>query len=128
MKYLLDTHAFLWWIADPAKLSAVARDVIKDKQHQLFFSAASAWELAIKVGLGRISLPLNPADFILEQMAVNSMQPLAVTIPHALHTSTLPPHHRDPFDRLIVAQARLEDMSLISVDPELRKYDVPIVW
>src|SRR4030042_1703336 len=99
MKILLDTHAFLWWITDDQKLSSRAREVISDAENELYFSAASGWEISIKVQIGRLKLPDDPQHFILGQMRTNAIQSLPILMSHALHVSTLPDHHRDPFDR-----------------------------
>lgn len=128
MKLLLDTHAFLWWIGDDRRLSQPARGAIADPGNEVSFSAASAWELAIKAGLGRIEMddPLGP--FLEEQTKRNGFRVLPVLLGHAVAVAELPPHHRDPFDRLLVAQALAEGMTLVSGDRALRKYEAPVLW
>jgi len=128
VKILLDTHAFLWWITDDAKLSKFAREIMGDGENTLFLSAASAWEIAIKARLGRLKIPAQPDRFIAEQMQQNAMQALPIQISHTLHVYHLPKHHQNPFDRMLVAQARLEDLTLLSSDQHMRKYDVEIIW
>lgn len=128
MKLLLDTHAFLWWISDDARLSGRARTLLVDGQNDVFFSAASAWELAIKAGAGRIVLPGDPDRFVAEQVAVNAFQVLPVHIRHALKVFGLPSLHRDPFDRMLVAQAVVEEMPILSADPQLAQYPVEVIW
>ncbi len=128
MRVLLDTHAFLWWITDDASLSPRAREIIGDGDNVLFLSTASAWEIAIKVDLGRLTLPDRPERFIPEQLALNAIDSLPVHLSHALHVYDLPNHHRDPFDRMLVAQSQLEDMPLLSADPQLAQYAIDILW
>ena len=103
MRALLDTHAFLWWVTDDAHLSSRARAIIADGDNELFLSAASGWEMAIKTRLGKLHLPDNPASFVFEQLRINAIEPLAVQMTHALRVYSLPGHHRDPFDRILVA-------------------------
>jgi len=128
MRALLDTHAFLWWIMDDARLSPHARAVIADGHNELFLSAASGWEIAIKARLGKIQLPSDPASFVPKQLRINSIEPLAVQMTHALRVHSLPGHHRDPFDRILVAQAQVEQVLIITADPHIAQYDVEIVW
>jgi PIN domain nuclease of toxin-antitoxin system len=128
MRYLLDTHAFLWWVLDDERLSAAARKVIADGSNELFLSAASGWEIAIKAGLGRIVLPQHPSEFLVEQMRVNAIQPLPISMSHALSVMELPPHHRDPFDRMLVVQSKCEAMLLITCDEQILQYEVQTVW
>ncbi|WP_211204581.1 type II toxin-antitoxin system VapC family toxin [Ammonifex degensii] len=92
MRVLLDTHAFLWWIADDPRLSERARETIADERNALFFSAASAWEMAIKAGLGKLSVPGDLRDFVVEQLRLNNITPLPVRLTHALRVYFLPPH------------------------------------
>ena len=128
MKLLLDTHTFLWWITDDQKLSGRAREIISDGSNELFLSAATGWEIAIKVQIGRLKLPEEPIRFILEQMRINAIQSLPIQMNHALHVSTLPQHHRDPFDRLLIAQAQLEGLPILSSDHQLVNYQVEVIW
>jgi len=128
MKVLLDTHTFLWWIIDSPRLSARAREVIRDSDNELFFSAASGWEIAIKAQLGRLQLPDNLEQFIVEQLALNAILVLPIQLRHALHVYTLPQHHRDPFDRMLVAQSQVENLSLLTADPQITQYEVAIIW
>jgi len=102
---LLDTHAFLWFIAGSAKLSAPARDLIEDSANQPLLSAASLWEMAIKLSLGRLHLGLPFEELIPQQMRLNGIQFLGIEVAHVMPVATLPFHHRDPFDRLLIAQA-----------------------
>ncbi len=128
MRLLLDTHAFLWWITDSPHLSATARELIGNGKNEVFFSAASGWEIAIKARLGRLTLPGDPERFLAEQLAANAFQVLPVYLHHAMRVYSLPDHHRDPFDRLLVAQAEVEGMAIVSGDPQLARYPVPVRW
>jgi len=128
VKLLLDTHAFLWWIGDDARLSGPAREAIADPGNDVALSVASAWELAIKTGLGRFEPDGDLGPFLEEQIQRNAFRVLPVKLEHAVAVSSLSPHHRDPFDRLLVVQAAAEGMTLVSRDPQLRKYDTPTLW
>jgi len=128
MKVLLDTHAFLWWITDDPRLSAHARQIIGDGKNELLLSAASGWEMATKVRLGKLDLPDNLESFIPQQMALNAIDTLPIRMSHALHVHRLPDHHRDPFDRLIVSQARLENLPILTADPQVTQYEVKVIW
>ncbi|CAN5532991.1 type II toxin-antitoxin system VapC family toxin [soil metagenome] len=128
MRALLDTHVFLWWITDDERLSGRVREIISDGRNELFFSAASGWEIAIKVRLGRLEIPGNLERFVVDQVSRNAFQVLPIYLGHALHVHELPDHHRDPFDRILVSQAILEEMSLLSADSEIPRYPVEVVW
>jgi PIN domain nuclease of toxin-antitoxin system len=129
MRVLLDTHTFLWWIADDLQLSAQAREVIGDGANVLFFSAVSGWEIAIKAQLGKLRLPANNLEqFITEQLLHNSFTPLPVQLHHTLAVYHLPLRHRDPFDRLLVAQSQLENLPILTVDPLIAQYGVETIW
>lgn len=128
MKVLLDTHAFLWWITDDPQLPAQVRGIIANSDNNLFFSAASCWEIVIKTQLGRIKLPDKPDIFIAEQMASNAIQSLPVQVSHALHVFNLPYLHNDPFDRIIIAQAQLEKLPVITSDSLISQYKIDIIW
>jgi PIN domain nuclease of toxin-antitoxin system len=128
LRALLDTHVFLWWISDDPKLPERVREIIGDGGNELHFSAASCWEIAIKAQLGKLDLPRKPDIFISEQMAVNAVQGLPVYPSHALHVFNLPPLHRDPFDRIIVAQSLLEAMPVITSDRLIAQYKVKTIW
>lgn len=128
MSLLLDTQCWLWMVADPERLSPKARALVSSDEHELFLSSASSWEIAIKCGLGKLELPAPPAEFVPTRMRLTGVSPLVVTHAHALAVGELPWHHRDPFDRLLVAQAKAESLSLMTADRRLGAYDVPIVW
>ena len=128
MKVLLDTHTFLWWIVGDPRLSARAREIIGDGRNELLLSAASGWEMATKAGLGKLDLPGDLEAFILDQMALNAIDSLPVLMSHALHIQKLPRHHRDPFDRLLVSQAELENLPVLTADPQIAQYAVRTIW
>ncbi len=128
MRALLDTHTFLWWVTDDPQLSSLARAIIEDGGNELYLSAASAWEIAIKVQTGRLPLPVSPAEFVPQHMQASGFQPMPVQITHALRVYDLPPLHRDPFDRLLVAQALAEGLPIITADPLIRQYESEAIW
>lgn len=128
MKLLLDTHVFLWWVGDDARLSRPARDAISSPENQIFLSVASAWEMAVKEQLGRLKVESELDRFLTEQLQRNAMTVLPIGLAHALRLRTLPLHHRDPFDRMLVAQAQVEDLALVTADTLIRQYDVRICW
>jgi PIN domain nuclease of toxin-antitoxin system len=115
-------------VAEPERLSTSARALVSTEANDLFLSAASSWEIAIKHELGKLRLPVPPAEFVPSRMRITGVLPLVVTHDHALGIGDLPAHHADPFDRLLIAQARAESMTLLTADRALRKYDVPIAW
>ncbi|MDP3912043.1 MAG: type II toxin-antitoxin system VapC family toxin [Gemmatimonadales bacterium] len=126
MKLLLDTHVWLWMLAEPERLSPAGRRLVEGMEHELFFSAASAWEITIKHGLGKLTLPGTPADVVPERMRRTGVTPLAVLHRHALQVASLPPLHHDPFDRLLIAQAQLEELTILTADRAFRRYDVRV--
>jgi PIN domain nuclease of toxin-antitoxin system len=128
MKYLLDTHIFLWWNLGDPQLSGRAVSVIEDGNNEIFLSAVSAWEITIKVAIKRLTIPEEPALFVPSRMQLHGFQPLPVHIHHATRVYELPMHHTDPFDRLLIAQSQIESMPLISADAELRRYEVEVFW
>jgi PIN domain nuclease of toxin-antitoxin system len=128
MNILLDTHAFLWFIAGSDELSDKARELIEDENNRIFLSAASLWEMAIKVSLGKLTLSEPFETLIPEQLALNGLEILDITIAHTTQVANLPFHHRDPFDRLIIAQALEEQLPVISVDNAFDEYGVTRIW
>jgi PIN domain nuclease of toxin-antitoxin system len=128
MRLLLDTHAFLWWIADDARLSKRARSAIASRRDECFVSVASCWEIAIKVSLKKLKLE-SPVDrFIPEQLAVNSFSLLPIEFAHVAREARFAFHHRDPFDRLLAAQAVIEDLTLVSADRIFPRYGAKRLW
>ncbi len=127
MNLLLDTHALLWWLGDPERLSEAARQAIAAPHTAVYVSAASAWEIAIKTALGRLAVPSNTRDWLPQALVANRFTPLPITVDHALGVEHLPPHHADPFDRLLIAQALADDLTLVTSDPLLAPYGVPLL-
>ena len=107
MRALLDTHTFLWWNIDDPQLSPIARDFIVDRRNELYFSAASAWEIAIKAGRGKLVLPEPPEKYVATRLALHRIHALPIQLSHALRVYELPELHRDPFDRLLVVQSQM---------------------
>ena len=128
MKLLLDTHVFLWWITDSSLLSNRAKDLMADGHNLLYWSAASSWEASIKYALGKLPLPGPPEDFFPPELSNNNVESLPIVNAHAFRAGQLPKHHRDPFDRMLVAQAQLESLILLSNDRQIHMYDVPVQW
>ena len=121
MTFLLDTHVLLWWLDNPRQLSRQAKKAIEDGRNHIYVSAAVAWEIAIKKSLGKLEAP----DDLDEMIDANRFSALPVTIAHALGVLALPDHHRDPFDRILIAQALHEGLPLVTRDQEIAKYPVP---
>ena len=125
MKLLLDTHLLIWTAYGSRRLSAIARTLIEDEDNELLFSAASVWEIAIKSSLGRPDCQVDPHD-LRQGLLANEFRELPVLGAHALFTANLPPIHKDPFDRLLVAQAIVEGITLLTVDPLVAQYRGPV--
>lgn len=123
MKLLLDTHILLWWLGDDERLSLELRAVITNPEHFIFVSAASVWEMSIKKSLGKLSVP----DGLLPILKQNEFQLLSITAEHCLEIVNLPEHHKDPFDRMLIVQAQMEGMTLISQDHKFRQYNVALL-
>lgn len=128
MNLLLDTHAFLWFIAGNSSLSRKARAAIEDENNRIMLSVASLWENAIKVSLGKIKLSEPFDSLIPEQLTLNGIELLDISVEHTALVASMPFHHRDPFDRLIAAQARVENMNLISSDEAFDAYEITRLW
>src|ERR1051326_3480222 len=114
--------------ASPEKLNDEARELLTDPANELLLSAASSWEIAIKYALGKLSLPAPPASYIPDRLRSGGVAPLVVSHAHALAVAELPDHHRDPFDRLLVTQAHLDGLTLLTADRTLGAYDIQIMW
>ncbi len=127
MKALLDTHVFLWVVTEPERLRGAVLDRISDPATDLFLSAVSAWEIAIKYELGRLTLTEPPETFLPSRMRLNGAQELPISNADALAAGALPRMHRDPFDRLLVAQARRHDLVLVTADPLVAQYPVEVL-
>lgn len=128
MNYLVDSEAFIWWNIQPEALSARVNTLLADRHHVLWLSLASVWEMQIKTQLGKLILPAPLPTLIQQQREVNQFQLLAIELPHIFELSVLPQHHKDPFDRLMVAQERVENLPFITNDPQIQKYPVTTVW
>ena len=120
MRLLLDTHTFLWWVSDWREIAEPAREVIADPVNEVFVSAVSGWEIGIKKARGRLVAPDNLAAVVEEKR----FEHLPLTFDHAERAATLPPHHRDPFDRMLIAQAQAEGLTLVTRDSRIPLYDV----
>ena len=128
MTALLDTHVFLWAISEEyGKLSLKARQLIEQPANRLLLSAASLWEISLKVQAGKLKLPVEK-EFFMEEMAHLNVETMPIVAAHVLDTLTLPKHHVDPFDRLLVSQSRVERIPLITADPAIRKYPIETIW
>lgn len=124
MRVLLDTHVWLWMWGEPERLRNEARTVIEDPDTELNVSAVSAWEIATKHAAGRIRLPTSAQEWLSDARHLRDVTELPITFAHATRAGALPPHHRDPFDRMLVAQAQVEALVLVSADPKLSVYEV----
>ena len=128
MRILLDTHAFFWWVTDDARLSTNARNAIGNGANEAFVSAVVAWELSIKGQFGKWVAALPISQDIESILDDNRFQPVAITIAHATLAGSLSSSHRDPFDRLLAAQAKIEELTLVTADRALRHFDVDLLW
>lgn len=128
MRAILDTHAFIWWVTDDSRLSSTAKTIITNPGNLLFLSAASAWEIVIKVRLGKLTLPEAPEIYIPSRLKMNRFESLSIQMVHALQVTSLPDLHRDPFDRIIIAQSQVEKMPIVSVDSQIIQYPVDVIW
>ena len=128
MKLLLDTHAFIWWDSAPNKLPSQALALCQDPANEIWLSVASVWEMQIKLQLGKLQLKLPLEDIITGQEQTNNVQLLPITLAHVLALQGLPTPHKDPFDRLLVAQANVESAVLVSGDKIFEQYPVQLLW
>lgn len=128
MRLLLDTHCWLWFFLASRRLNEQATQLLSESDHEIFLSVASVWEMVIKHGTGKLSLPLPPGEYIPSRLKLLGHSDLPILRQHVLQLENLPPHHKDPFDRLLVAQAQVEDLHLVTADEQLKEYDVPLIW
>jgi PIN domain nuclease of toxin-antitoxin system len=126
MRFLLDTQVWLWTLTAPERLPADTRALLEDPANQLLLSAASSWEIAIKYRLGKLPLPEPPSLFVLPRLVRDGITELPIQHHHALAVANLPQHHNDPFDRLLIAQAQIERLTLVSADRKLAPYQVDL--
>jgi PIN domain nuclease of toxin-antitoxin system len=128
VRFLLDTHSFLWFLSGDKRMSSTARTLIGDSDNEALLSKASLWEIAIKAGLGKLSLAKPFAELIPEQLRENAIEVLPIEVKDLALVADLPFHHRDPFDRLILAQAIARRLPIVGKDPEFVKYAVELLW
>lgn len=128
MRVLIDTHVFLWWVEGDRALPVKARDALADPDNECLLSMASAWELAIKTGLGKLQLALPVRRYVTEHVAANGFRLLDIGLAQIGRLEGLPLHHRDPIDRLLIAQALEEKLPVVTADPMFRKYGVKRIW
>jgi PIN domain nuclease of toxin-antitoxin system len=124
--YLLDTHAFLWWMVEPERLPERVRELLRTSPESVAFSAVCAWEIAIKTSIGKLAGV--PVDRLEETVSAQGFVSLAFTTAHAVVVAGLPPHHRDPFDRALIGQAIAEHSTLLTSDPRIGEYSIPTLW
>jgi PIN domain nuclease of toxin-antitoxin system len=128
VKLLLDTHVFLWWIERNKCLSTRAGALIADPDCEVFVSIVTVWEIAIKAGLGQLEMPVDLGGFLRRELAGNGFESLPIKFEHAVAARDLPRHHRDPFDRLLICQSRVETLTLVTADPAMAAYGADVVW
>lgn len=128
MKLLLDTHTFIWWDSDPTQLSERVLDICRDSNNTLLLSIATVWEIQIKSQLGKLKLKLPLTELIENQQRINGFQLLSIDLNHVLELEELPLHHKDPFDRLLIAQSNIEEAILLSKDSVFSAYSVQTIW
>jgi PIN domain nuclease of toxin-antitoxin system len=128
MRLLLDTCTFLWILSDPAKVPGPVLEAFRSPGNQVFLSAASAWEIALKHSLGKLPLPADPVRFVPAQREAHAIQPLDITEEAALHQSRLPGLHRDPFDRLLVSQSIVQELTILTPDALITQYGCRTFW
>jgi PIN domain nuclease of toxin-antitoxin system len=126
LKYLLDTHVMLWLFADTKRIKKNVRETLADPAHAVYVSAASTWEITIKAGLRKLQLPndLAPGEYLRRSIARAGLSMLDISSEHTYAVFSLPPIHQDPFDRLLIAQATVEDLTLVTADPKFKEYNV----
>jgi PIN domain nuclease of toxin-antitoxin system len=125
---LLDTHTFIWWASEPKKLSKKVLTLCQDSNNTLILSVASVWEMQIKIQLGKLKLDAELADLIEVQRKINDLQILPVRLEHTLEIKNLEDYHKDPFDRLLLAQARVEKLIMLSNDSNIKRYSASVIW
>ena len=128
MKVFLDTHAFLWAAAGDPRLPKRLVNILADRKNSLLLSAASAWEIAIKARIGKLHLPQHVAVYLPDRLEKLSIQIVPISLDHVLETASLPLHHGDPFDRLLIAQSRVENIPIVTGDRHFKKYGVEVLW
>jgi PIN domain nuclease of toxin-antitoxin system len=128
MRYLLDTGVWLWSLNSPERIGDQGRQILENGEEELYLSAVTPWEISIKMRLGKLEFPGPPAQYVPRFMAKQSLRPLSVSHSHATKVYDLPAHHTDPFDRMLIAQALIEDMVILTSDRSFRKYPAKLLW
>lgn len=128
MRLLLDTQCWLWWFSQPEKLNEDTIERIASETNEVWFSVASVWEIGIKNAIGKLPLPEPTENYISTRMGQLGARMLEITAPHALKAASLPLHHRDPFDRMLIAQAHIENMTIVSADSMFYQYQISLIW
>lgn len=128
MRVLLDTHCWLWWLTEPEKLSQSVYDLLADRKSEVYLSVASIWEIGIKFSIGKLPLPQAPEKLIPREMAADGLLTLDIKSIHALKAVGLPMQHRDPFDRMLIAQSQVEQLPIMTTDPVFDQYTIKVIW
>ena len=128
MKILVDTQCFLWFFLEPHKLGEEAQEILTNPNHELFLSAASAWEISIKYSLGKLTIPEPPEIYVPKKLLSAQITGIPIDFSHVLSIHSLPLLHKDPFDRLLIAQAKVESFTLLTADPIILQYDITCIW
>lgn len=128
MKFLLDTHAFLWFVWDDPQLSPTAKAIIQAAENEIYLSAASPWEVSIKISTGKLAIGQDVEPFFSDHLSRNRMTLLPILLPHVDKVARLPFHHKDPFDRLLIAQSLVENLDFITADAVFDRYEIARVW
>ena len=128
MRVLLDTHAFVWWVSEPERLSKRGLALFEDDASELYWSTVGTWELALKLNKGKLKLPGTLHEYLEPRISRAGIRPLSVRSEHALALLDIPRHHSDPFDHMLIAQARVEGLTILSADRHFAKYEVETVW
>jgi PIN domain nuclease of toxin-antitoxin system len=128
VKALLDAHAFIWWVLDMPNLSETCRGIVSDGDNEIVVSVASSYEIAYKAEQGRLTLPETPEAYVRDRLTANGFASLPIELGHALRAATLPRIHGDPFDRMLVAQAQIEGLPILTADPAISRYEVETIW
>ncbi|MBW4643031.1 MAG: type II toxin-antitoxin system VapC family toxin [Goleter apudmare HA4340-LM2] len=128
MNFLLDTYTLIWWSIDPIRLSQQVRNLLDDESNNLFLSIISVWEMQIKLQIGKFTLKMPLSELIKDQQETNDLQLLPIELTHIYALTNLPNHHRDPFDRLLIAQATVEQIPIVSIDSVFDNYPIQRLW
>ena len=128
MNALLDTHAFIWWVTDAPQLSINAKNFIANPENKIFFSVASGWEIVIKVNTGKLNIPEQVGTYITSRLTNNRFDILEIELAHVLQVANLPDLHRDPLDRIIIAQSQVMDVPVLTIDRLIIQYEVNVIW